>query len=60
MRCEVFNLKVDPGEKHDLSAEMPGKMRELRLRLQNWRKGLGAAMPSANPDYRAESGKLGK
>jgi arylsulfatase A-like enzyme len=49
---ELYNLKDDTGEKHDLAKEMPGKAAELRERLHGWREAVGAQMPTPNPDYR--------
>jgi arylsulfatase A-like enzyme len=49
---ELYNLKDDIGEKHDLSQEMPGKAEELRRMLSNWRREVGARMPKPDPDYR--------
>jgi arylsulfatase A-like enzyme len=51
MRCELFNLKDDQGEKRNLSVALPKKTEDLRNRLHTWRKELNAAMPSPNPDY---------
>jgi hypothetical protein len=48
---ELYNLKDDPGEKQDLAAKMPDKVKELHRVLQDWRKAVKAQMPTANPDY---------
>ena len=37
-RYLLYNLADDPGEKKDLSREMPGVVEELANWLQNWRK----------------------
>jgi arylsulfatase A len=50
---QLFNLKTDPGEQHDLSASETGKVQELRAMLHAWRKDVNAEMPSPNPDYDA-------
>jgi N-sulfoglucosamine sulfohydrolase-like protein len=50
-RIELYNLKEDPGEQHDLAAEH-GRASELRQRLHAWRAALGAVMPTPNPGYR--------
>lgn len=42
---ELYNLKNDLGEKHDLAAEMPEKARELRRKLAEWRERIHAPMP---------------
>jgi arylsulfatase A-like enzyme len=51
MSTELFNLRNDPGERHDLAVSMPGKVTELRSLLQRWRKEVRAQMPSRNPHY---------
>jgi arylsulfatase A-like enzyme len=53
-RVEMYNLKDDVGEKHDLSAEMPRKAAQLRKMLHDWRKAVDAQMPQPNPAYKAE------
>ncbi|GAF90669.1 unnamed protein product, partial [marine sediment metagenome] len=56
-RVEMYNLKDDVGEKHDLSAEMPRKAAQLRKMLHDWRKAVDAQMPKPNPAYKAKTGK---
>lgn len=51
MHVELFNLRDDPGEHHDLALALPQKTDELRRLLHQWRKSVGAAMPSRNPAY---------
>ena len=51
---ELYNLKEDIGEKNNLAASMPEKMDELRKILHDWRKEVGAQMPSPNPDWKNE------
>jgi arylsulfatase A-like enzyme len=51
MRVELFNLKDDLGEHHDLAAAMPERTAALRRQLHDWRQSLNAAMPTPNPDY---------
>lgn len=50
-RLELYNLRDDPGEQHDLAAEKPDVARRLRDRLQAWREEVGAQMPTPNPNY---------
>ena len=50
-RVELYDLKSDVGESKDLAAEKPEKARELRRKLAEWRKSVGAQMPSPNPNY---------
>ncbi len=35
-RCWLFDLSKDPGESHDLAAEDPAALREMRARLERW------------------------
>ena len=48
---ELYNLKDDIGELHDLSQEMPEKVRELERILNRFRKETYARMPVPNPQY---------
>jgi arylsulfatase A len=51
-QLELYNLKDDIGEKHDLAAKMPDKVKELHQMLTDWRKSVAAQMPTPNPDYK--------
>jgi len=44
-RDELYNLRDDPGEQHDLAAREPQKARQLSNRLDAWLKEVGAQMP---------------
>lgn len=48
---ELFDLESDPGERHNLAAEMPEKTAELEARLRAWRDAVGAQMMPPNPAY---------
>jgi arylsulfatase A-like enzyme len=48
---ELYNLANDLGEKHDLAAENPEKVKELQPKLAAWRKDVGALMPTPNPNF---------
>ncbi|HDJ33420.1 MAG TPA: DUF4976 domain-containing protein [Bacteroidetes bacterium] len=48
---QLFNLKEDIGEQHDLSATHPEKVEELRNLLHAWREKVNASMPEPNPDF---------
>ena len=50
-RVELYNLKDDIGEQHNLAETMPDKVEELRKRLHVWRTEVGAQMPTRNPKY---------
>jgi arylsulfatase A-like enzyme len=52
-RVELFNLKADPGEQSDLAPQSPTVVSELRERLHTWRHTVDAALPRANPNFRA-------
>jgi arylsulfatase A-like enzyme len=51
-KAELYNLREDPGEQHDLASKQPEKLRELRGKLAAWQKSVGAKMPQRNPAYR--------
>jgi len=49
---ELYNLRSDPGEEHDLSARMPEKSESLRLALKQWQTRTQADLPrGANPAF---------
>jgi arylsulfatase A-like enzyme len=47
---ELYNLRDDLSERHDLASLEPRKRRELALRLDNWLNQVGAQMPVAKAD----------
>jgi len=51
MNVELYNLKDDPGEHHDLARENPAKATELTKLLHDWRQAVNAQMPTPNPNY---------
>jgi arylsulfatase A-like enzyme len=46
---ELYNLREDPGEEHDLASANPEKTATLYARLKRWREEIGAQMPTKNP-----------
>jgi arylsulfatase A-like enzyme len=48
---EVYNLRDDIGESHNLAVQMPDKARAMKARLDAWLKELNPEMPKPNPDY---------
>ena len=46
---ELFNLATDPGEKTDLASQQPERAKDLRARLEAWRKETEANMPRPKP-----------
>jgi len=61
-RAELFNLAADPGEKNDLAAKEPERVKKLRAELHAWQKDVGAKIPTPNPSYDAAkpSGRAAK
>jgi arylsulfatase A len=55
--CELFDLTQDPGETMDLGVKQPGRVAELRGKLEKWRRDVGAQENKGNPHY---SGTLGR
>jgi len=51
---ELYNLQDDLSEQADLAAAQPDKAGQLRALLHQWREGVGAALPSANPNFPAK------
>ena len=49
---ELYNLRDDIGEQHDLAAAMPEMAGKLRRMLHEWRKEVDAAMPTPNPNHK--------
>lgn len=48
---QLYHIKSDLSEKHNLARQMPEKARELRMALQKWRDSVKAQYPSVNPNY---------
>jgi len=54
-RYELFDLKKDPSEKNNLVKSMPGKVKELKILLDNWKKNVNAEEPDVtSPKGKAE------
>ncbi len=49
-RQELYNLKDDIGEKHNVATDNPDKVKELHEKMLDWRKELGAKMPTKNTE----------
>lgn len=50
-KLELYDLANDPAESADLAEKNVEKAKSLHTRLQEWRKEVGAQMPSLNPEY---------
>lgn len=48
---ELYDLKTDPAEQHDLAAKMPKFAAHLYAKLKQWRKDVGAQEMLRNPAY---------
>lgn len=48
---QLFNLRDDPGEQHDLSQEEPARAEQLRALLHEWRTSVDASMMEPNPRF---------
>ena len=58
-RLELYNLKNDIGEQHNLATAQPDKVKQLHSQLLAWRKALNAPMPTKNAKI-DKSGKKGR
>jgi arylsulfatase A-like enzyme len=50
-RLELYNLKEDIGEQHNLVKRDPDRAKALAEMLKQWRRSVRATMPAANPAY---------
>lgn len=50
-RVELYHLKSDGGERLNLAEKHRDRARQMRARLEAWRKSVGAVMPKVNPAY---------
>lgn len=48
---ELYNLKLDPGERYDLASSFSDKACDLLHKLSAWRQSVNAQMPIPNPEY---------
>ena len=50
-RVELYNLKDDVSESHDLATERPDVVKRLRAKLNAWLDEMGALNPTVNADW---------
>lgn len=50
-QVNLYNLKDDIGEEHDLAGEMPEKAAEMRNELHDWQNRLKVQKMTVNPNY---------
>jgi arylsulfatase A-like enzyme len=48
---ELYDLANDPGETKDLAKKHVDTVEQLHQRLNDWRRTVGARMPTPNPKY---------
>lgn len=51
---ELYHLVEDIGEQHNLAGSRPGRVADLKKKLQAWRQDVIARMPYTNPAYDPE------
>lgn len=56
-KIELYNLREDLQESHNLADEDPGRAKELHKKLKLWRKENNASMPTPNPRYNPDRTK---
>ncbi len=49
-RLELYNLRTDVGEKHNLARHHRGRTAAMHRMLKDWRQAVGARLPTPNPD----------
>jgi arylsulfatase A len=52
---QLFNLRDDPAEQHDLAETLENTASRLQTMLHDWRRQNSAQMMEANPDYAASA-----
>jgi arylsulfatase A-like enzyme len=50
-KLELYNLKQDVGEHHNLASAQPDRAKAMQRMLADWRAGVNAVMPQPNPKY---------
>ena len=55
---ELYNLALDPGEQYDFASSFAPTAQDLRAKLREWRRSMGAAMPRPNPDWEPRLAEL--
>ncbi len=50
-RLELYNLREDIGEEHNLAGEEPDRAEHMHEMLRQWRRDICARLPRPNPDW---------
>jgi arylsulfatase A-like enzyme len=58
-RLELYNLREDIGEKHNLAQSKPEKVKELHAKMIAWRESIKAPMPAPNTDIKPAGTQTG-
>lgn len=58
-RLELYDLRQDIAEAHNLAHDMPALAADLHARLVAWRQRIEARIPQPNPDWRETGPALG-
>lgn len=53
---QLFNLRADPAEEHDLAGAEPERAEAMKSMLHAWRQRVGAEMMAPNPAYSGPDG----
>ncbi len=59
-RLELYDMQTDLGETRNLAGQYRAKTAELHRMLQDWRKSVGARLPTPNPNREAGQASLEK
>lgn len=51
LRVELYNVREDPSEQHNLASAEPNLVKSLRDQLHRWREDVQAQMATRNPAY---------
>jgi hypothetical protein len=51
MSVELYHLRDDLRERHNVASQFPEKTQQLRSMLHDWRREVGAQMPTPNPAF---------
>jgi arylsulfatase A len=55
---ELYNLKEDSGEQYNLASTFDDRAATMHAKLVQWRKSVGALMPTPNPEYNLALGQV--